>query len=131
MINQHKVRMMARTRVFESNEGKAALKLKEHCEDMPFWKSLGSSALCGVLLFVLLGILFLAVFPEWAKSMLEQMGRVLVGGTVVLSVIVFSVLYSLISNFVFKYIYRKKRSSLCGYRAEVQRLEKIKREQDL
>ena len=130
MINQRKVRTMARTKVYEAGEGKVALKLKDYCEDMPFWKSLGSSALCGVLLFVLLSVLVLAVFPEWAQEMLDRMGSVLATVSIILSMLVFAALYSLISDSVLKYLYRKKRSSLCRYRADIQRLDKIKREQE-
>ena len=122
---------MARTRVFETGEGKAALKLKDHCEDMPFWKRLGSNALCGVLLFVLLCIVLWAALPDWAEDMLARMGIALTIVVLVLCMIVFAVIYSLISDSVFQYIYRKKRSSLCGYTADIQRLEKIKREQEL
>lgn len=130
MINQRKVRTMARTRVFETGEGKAVLKLKDYCEDMPFWKRLCSGALCGVLLFVLIGVLVLAAFWDWGVETLARMGTALTVVIVILCMLVFAALYSLVSDSVLKYIYRKKKSSLCGYRAGIQRLERIKREQE-
>ena len=130
MINQRKVRTMARTKVYETGEGKAALKLKDYCEDMPLWKSLGSNALCGVLLFVLLATIVAAAFPQWAQGLLEQSGSASVVVITILSMLVFAALYSMAADTVQRYLYRKKRSSLCGYTADIQRLEKIKKEQD-
>ena len=130
MINQRKVRTMAKAHVFENGEGREALKLKDHCEEMPLWKNLGFSALCGVLLFILFGILGVIAFPELPQNLMEHLGNVLAVVVTILALAAFAVLYSLVSDLIFRYLYRKKRSSLCGYTAAIQRLDKIRREQE-
>lgn len=130
MVNQRKVLAMSRKRVFENNEGREVLKLKKQCEDMPLWKSLGLGALCGGLLFVMLMILAALLFRDWFSDMLQRLGTVATAGIFAAALVAFAVLYSLLSEWLSRYLYHKKRSILCGYNAVVNRLDKIRREQD-
>jgi len=130
MVNQRKVLAMSRKLVFEDGEGREVLKLKKQCEDMPLWKSLGLGALCGGLLFILLMLLVILLFREWFDDMLKQLGTVAAAGIFAASLVVFALAYSLLSERLTRYLYHKKRSILCGYNAVVNRLDKIRREQD-
>ena len=130
MVNQRKVLAMSRKLVFEDGEGREVLKLKKQFEDMPLWKSLGLGALCGGLLFMLLLLLAVLLFRDWFDNMTQQLGTVAVTGIFAASLVVFAFLYSLLSQRLFQYLYHKKRSILCGYTAVVNRLDKIRREQD-
>ncbi|MBQ9032543.1 MAG: hypothetical protein IJ106_13995 [Parasporobacterium sp.] len=131
MVNSKKVRAMVQNRVFEDQNGKTVLKLKERCEDRPFWKSFGFNALGGVLLYILVMILLIAAFPDWFLERYESMGSALCAVSIALSLAVCAIIYSMISEAVFKRLYRRVRSTLCKYRVNQLRLEKIKREQEL
>ena len=130
MVNQRKVPAMSRKLVFEDGEGREVLKLKKQCEDMPLWKSLGLGALCGGLLFLLLLVLAVLLFREWFDSILQRLGTVAVAGIFAAAMVAFALLYSLLAERLTRYLYHKKRSILCGYTAVVNRLDKIRREQD-
>ncbi|MBQ6368629.1 MAG: hypothetical protein IJJ17_01000 [Parasporobacterium sp.] len=130
MVNQRKVLAMSRKLVFEDGEGREVLKLKKQCEDMPLWKSLGLGALCGGLLFLLLMLLAVLLFRDWFGSMLERLGTAAAVGIFAAAMVAFALLYSLLAERLTRYLYHKKRSILCGYNAVVNRLDKIRREQD-
>ncbi len=130
MVNQRKVLAMSRKLVFEDGEGREVLKLKKQCEDMPLWKSLGLGALCGGLLFLLLLLLAVLLFRDWFGRLLESLGTVAAVGIFAAAMVAFALLYSLLAERLTRYLYHKKRSILCGYNAVVNRLDKIRREQD-
>ena len=130
MVNKRKVLAMSRKLVFEDGEGREVLKLKKQCEDMPLWKSLGLGALCGGLLFLLLMLLAVLLFRDWFGSMLERLGTAAAVGIFAAAMVAFALLYSLLAERLTRYLYHKKRSILCGYNAVVNRLDKIRREQD-
>ena len=130
MVNQRKVLARSRKLVIEDGEGREVLKLKKQCEDMPLWKSLGLGALCGGLLFLLLMLLAVLLFRDWFGSMLERLGTAAAVGIFAAAMVAFALLYSLLAERLTRYLYHKKRSILCGYNAVVNRLDKIRREQD-
>ena len=122
---------MTQTEMFEHNEGKEILQLKEYCEDQPFWNGILSHALMGILLYILIGLVAVLAALDWFTEKYMQVGNVWSAVIVAVSMAVFAVGYSLICDMIIRFRYRKNRSMLCGYRANCKILERIEREQDV
>ena len=130
MVNPGKVRALSRKALFEQNEGWETLKIKEYCEDLPVWKGLTRSAIAGVLLYILLLALALLFGSDWFVSLREQIGDFWLTVLAAVSMAVFAAGYCVISDILFRRVYRKIRSSLCGYHVNAALLEKELREQE-
>ena len=63
--------------------------------------------------------------PLW-----KSLGLGALCGGLLFLLLAFALLYSLLAERLTRYLYHKKRSILCGYTAVVNRLDKIRREQD-
>ena len=130
MINPQKVRAMSRKTLFEQNEGRQVLKLKEYCEDSPVWKGLARSSLAGIVLY---GIILMAVIlavPMEMQGLYKQMGDMWTILAAAGSMAAFAAVYSLISDTVFRKQYKRRKSTLSRYRSDVLRLEMMQHEQD-
>ena len=122
---------MTQTCLFEQTEGREVLKLKEYYEEQPVWNGMMLHALTGFLLFIILAILAILAAPDWFAEMYERVGNVWAAVIVALMMAVFSVIYSLISDIIFRSRYLRLRSTLCGYRAKRRLLERIDQEQEV
>ena len=131
MLQPKKVRVVTQTEMFEHKDGKEILKLKEYCEDQPFWNGILSHALMGILLYILVGLVAVLAALDWFTEMYMRIGNVWSAVIVAVSMAVFAVGYSLICDVVIRYRYKKNRSMLCGYRAKCKILERLGREQDV
>ena len=120
---------MSRKALFENNEGREALKLKEYCEEMPVWKSMMHTTLAGFLLYLLILLLVLVAEYDWFEQLADNIGIVWVVVILAITMAVFVAAYTLISDFIVRRKYVKVRSMLCRYRTSVMRLDRINREQ--
>ena len=116
--------------LFEQQEGKGILKLKDYCEDSSIWKGLTRNALAGILLYLILFAMAVLAAPDWFIALRTTLGDVLISGAIAISLAIFAVLYSLISDVIFRRQYRNIKSRLSSYKACLKRLEKINREPD-
>lgn len=130
MVNPKKVRSMTVKTLYEQKESRGSLKIKEYCEDLPAWKGLARSALAGLILCLLLFVLLFLLFPDILTTLAGRIGDVWAAGLLALTILVAAALYSILSDIVFRRIYTRIRSSLCGYRSETARLETLRNEQD-
>ena len=130
MLQPKKVRVVTQTEMFEHGEGKDILKLKEYCEDQPFWNGILMHAFSGMLLYILAALLAVLVIPDWFFGVYKKIGNVWSAVIVAVSMAVFAVGYSLICDLVTRVRYKKNRSQLCGYRANRKILERLEREQE-
>ena len=131
MLQPKKIRVVTQTEMFEHREGKEILRIKEYCEDLPFWSGIMSHALMGALLFIMLGLVIVLAQLDWFIEKYQEVGNVWSAVIVAVSMAVFAVGYSLICDMVIRYRYKKNRSMLCGYRANCKILERLRREQDV
>ena len=131
MLNPNKVKAMSRSALFENNEGRETLKLKEYCDDIPLWKGFGRSAIAGVILYFLLLIVFLLAFTDWFVALTEELGNLWTALLGAASLAVFAVAYSIISDLVFRYRYQSRRSSLCRYQSDRHQLELLEQDQEM
>ena len=121
---------MSRKTLFEHNEGRTVLELKEYCEDMPVWKGLVRSSMAGIVLYVIIFAAFILTAPDQATEIYEQLGD---AGTILAvagSLAAFAAIYSLISDVIFRHDYKHSRSTLSRYRSDVVQLDKLEHEQD-
>ena len=130
MINPQKVRAMSRKTLFEQNEGRTVLELKEYCEDLHVWKGLAGSALAGIMLCAVILMMFILSSPELAQDLYDQTGDVWTIVMIAGITAVFTAAYSLISDAVFRKKYRRLRSTLSRYRSDIVLLDKLGQEQD-
>ena len=122
---------MSRKTLFETGEGREALKLKKYCEDMPVWKSMMHSALAGFLLYLLILVLVVVAQYEWCVQTAQKLGPVWIVVILAIAMAVVVAAYALISDFIFRKQYKRVKSRLCRYRTSLLRLDKISREQAL
>ena len=130
MINPQKVRAMSRKIVFEQNEGRTVLDLKEYCEDEHIWKGLARSAMAGLILAAVALIVFILAAPSLARELYERMGDVWTVLAAAGILLVIAVIYSLISDAVFRKKYKSVRSTMSRYRSDIVLLDKLEQEQD-
>ena len=130
MVNPKKVRAMSRKSLFEYNEGRQVLKLKEYCEDSPVWKGLARSALAGIVLYMVILLSVIIAVPTRMQRLYDTLGDIwailLLAGTMA----AFAAVYSLISDAVFRKNYKRLKSTLSRYRSDVLRLDMMEHEQD-
>ena len=131
MIYPKKVRTVVQIQMFEQKEGREILRLKDNYEEQPVWNGMMLHALTGFLLFIILAILAILAAPDWFAEMYEKVGNVWAAVIVALIMAVFSVIYSLIADIIFRTRYLRLRSALCGYRAKCRLLERINQEQEV
>jgi len=131
MLQPKKVRVVTQTEMFEHGEGKDILRLKEYCEDQPFWNGIVMHAFTGMILYIAAGLLAVLAAPDWFTQMYHNIGNVWSAVIVAFSMAIFAVGYSLICDLVMRTRYARNRSMLCGYRANRKILEKVGREQDV
>lgn len=131
MLSPRKVRAMTQTELFEHREGREILKLKSEYEEQPVWNGMVMHTLTGLLLFILLAILSVLSAPEWFIDLYNRIGNLWAAIIVVVVMAVFSIVYSLISEQIFRRRYLRLRSTLCGYSAKRRLLERLEQEQDV
>ena len=121
---------MSRKTLFEHNEGSRVLELKEYCEDVHVWKGLVRSSLAGIMLYVIILAAFIMAAPIQAESVYEQLGDIWTILVVAGSMAAFAAIYSLISDAIFRKIYKGSRSTLSRYRSDVVKLDMLEHEQE-
>lgn len=130
MINPGKVRAMTARSLFEQKKGRSVMYLKEYCEDFPVWKGLARSALSGLLLSLMILLVFFIAIPDLLDQLLQMVGAVWTGAILALFMAVFAALYSVVSDILFRRMYVRSRSSLCGYHAEEEKLKRIRHDEE-
>lgn len=131
MLHPEKVRARTQIEMFEHKEGREVLKLRTDYEEHPVWNGMIMHAFTGLLLFIILAVLVVLAAPDWFTRAYEQVGNVWAAVIVAVSMAVFSVMYSMISDLVFRVRFHRLRSTLCGYHAKQRLLERIEQEQDV
>ena len=130
MINPQKVRIMSRKTLFEHNEGRPVLELKEYCEDVHVWKGLARSSLAGIMLYILLVSVAIIALPAQAQFVYEQLGDIWTILALAGTMAAFAAIYSLVSDAIFRKKYKSSRSTLSRYRSDAVQLDKLEHEQD-
>ena len=130
MINPRKVSALSRKKLFEQSRGRDILKLRDYYEKMPVWNGMALNAASGLLLFIMISILAILAEPDWFTEAYYKLGNVLAAVTYAISMAVFTVIYSVVSDAVYRIRFRTMRSTLCSYTADLRQLEKLEREQD-
>ncbi len=125
MINPQKVRAMSRKTLFEQREGKEVLEIKKYVEDLPVWKSITKGALTGILLYAIIMFVILLADPQLLNVLSERMGAITVMIMLAVTMALFAVAYSLLTDIVFRRHLKKKKSTMCRYRSDVRLLEKL------
>ncbi len=125
MINPQKVRAMSRKTLFEQREGKEVLEIKKYVEDLPVWKSITKGALTGILLYAIIMFVVLLADPQLLNVLSERMGAITVMIMLAVTMALFAVAYSLLTDIVFRRHLKKKKSTMCRYRSDVRLLEKL------
>ena len=121
---------MSRKTLFEHNEGRTVLELKEYCEDIHVWKGLARSSLAGIMLYVMLMAVFIIAASDTARFIYEILGNFWTILAVAGSMAAFAAIYSLISDAIFRRKYKSSRSSLSRYRSDAVQLDKLEHEQE-
>ncbi|MCF0228437.1 MAG: hypothetical protein HUJ76_01925 [Parasporobacterium sp.] len=121
---------MSEMELYEQSRGREALKIKKYCEDMPVWKGLAKSALAGILLYIFILTMAVLAFADWFEMIHQRMGSALTAVAAAVSLGIFAALYSAVADAVIRERYRKIRSSMFGYRSDIRRFERIRREQE-
>lgn len=125
MINPQKVRAMSRKTLFEQRDGQEVLEIKKYVEDMPVWKSITKGALTGILLYAIIMFVILLADPDLLNVLSEWMGGVTVMVMLAVTMALFAVAYSLLTDMVFRKHLKKDKSTMCRYRSDVRFLEKL------
>lgn len=125
MINPQKVRAMSRKALFEQRDGQEVLEIKKYVEDMPVWKSITKGALTGILLYAIIMFVILLADPELLNMLGEWMGGIAVMIMLAVTMALFAVAYSLLTDMVFRKHLKKDKSTMCRYRSDVRFLEKL------
>lgn len=125
MINPQKVRAMSRKALFEQRSGHEVLEIKKYVEDMPVWKSITKGALTGILLYVIIMFVILLADPDLLNVLGEWMGAITVMIMLAVTMALFAVAYSLLTDMVFRKHLKKDKSTMCRYRSDVRFLEKL------
>ncbi len=125
MINPQKVRAMSRKALFEQRDGQEVLEIKKYVEDMPVWKSITKGALTGILLYAIIMFVILLADPDLLNMLGEWMGGIAVMIMLAVTMALFAVAYSLLTDMVFRKHLKKDKSTMCRYRSDVRILEKL------
>lgn len=116
---------MSRKTLFEQREGKEVLEIKKYVEDLPVWKSITKGALTGILLYAIIMFVVLLADPQLLNVLSERMGAITVMIMLAVTMALFAVAYSLLTDIVFRRHLKKKKSTMCRYRSDVRLLEKL------
>lgn len=125
MINPQKVRAMSRKALFEQRDGQEVLEIKKYVEDMPVWKSITKGALTGILLYAIIMFVIILADPDLLNMLGEWMGGIAVMIMLAVTMALFAVAYSLLTDMVFRKHLKKDKSTMCRYRSDVRILEKL------
>ena len=116
---------MSRKTLFEQRDGQEVLEIKKYVEDMPVWKSITKGALTGILLYAIIMFVILLADPDLLNVLSEWMGGVTVMVMLAVTMALFAVAYSLLTDMVFRKHLKKDKSTMCRYRSDVRFLEKL------
>lgn len=116
---------MSRKALFEQRDGQEVLEIKKYVEDMPVWKSITKGALTGILLYAIIMFVILLADPDLLNMLGEWMGGIAVMIMLAVTMALFAVAYSLLTDMVFRKHLKKDKSTMCRYRSDVRILEKL------
>ena len=116
---------MSRKALFEQRDGQEVLEIKKYVEDMPVWKSITKGALTGILLYAIIMFVILLADPDLLNMLGEWMGGIAVMIMLAVTMALFAVAYSLLTEMEFRKHLKKAKSTMCRSRSDVRILEKL------
>ena len=125
MLNNKKVEIMSKIALYEHGEGKETLKLNRYLKDDYTSVKVLSSVPLGVLTALLIAALVFCLDTDWPLKLYSTIGGTKTVLLLVGAFVVFVVLYSLFSFYMFRLKYDRHRGNLRRYGLNLKRLDTI------
>lgn len=125
MLNENKVKMMAKMAIYEKNEGKKMLKTAKYYKGDFVTFGILKNLITTTIAYIIVVLLYVICNLERMVGNFDMMNYTAIGGRLALYYVLMLIVFSVIAGFVSSYQYECSRKGLKRYFSRLNKLERF------